>query len=393
MFTGLNENILPTKEVKRLEMEAALMRDAFFQLESAITERKKAEVALRKSEEKYRRLFESANDMIQSFELNGMLIDVNPMWCQVMGYSKEEALRINLLDVIHPRSQKDCMELFKSLTSGKSVKDVKAEFVTKYGKVITVNGNASCILENEKPRFAWGIFRDATEREKIDQMKDEFLNIAAHDLRTPAAAIRGFISRVLDGDAGSISEKAEDLLSSAYEGNKRLIRLVDDFLMVSRIERGKIKVDSKVGNLDKSVEKAINELSELVKQQGLYLEYKKIDLLQVWIDEERIIELLINLIGNAIKFTEKGGVTITHEITADTIITSVTDTGIGISKETQKHIFKKFYKEKGRETAQSGLGLGLYISKLIIDGHGGKIWVNSEEGKGSAFSFSLPIAK
>jgi PAS domain S-box-containing protein len=236
------------------------------------------------------------------------------------------------------------------------------------------------------------VFRDITQEKELDTMKDEFMDIAAHDLRTPAAAIRGFISRVLDGDAGKISNKAKELLKEAYEGDLRLIDLIEDFLVVSRFERGKIKIEPKPGNLSKIIETSINGFSDLVKDKGLTLEYKKIKLPIVLADEERIIQVINNLVGNAIKFTEEGGITISHALKKNEVITSITDTGIGISPDAQKELFRKYY--KGKESARrSGLGLGLYISKLCIEGSGGRIWVESKEGKGSTFSFSLPIAK
>lgn len=112
----------------------------------------------------------------------------------------------------------------------------------------------------------------------------------------------------------------------------------------------------------------------------------------VFADEDRIIEVLTNLVGNAVKFTAQGGITISHEVNENEVITHVTDTGKGVDKDRQKYLFKKSYTESG-SLKQSGLGLGLYISKVVIDESGGRIWVKSEEGQGSTFSFSLPVAK
>jgi len=252
---------------------------------------------------------------------------------------------------------------------------------TSQAESVLTKINLLAILETQKKKL-----------EELDKLKDEFLNIAAHDLRTPATAIKGYISMILDGDAGEVSDKVREMLKDAYGGNERLINLVGDFLNVSRIEQGKIKIIPKAADLEKIVETSVKELTGLAQEKGLTLEYKKAKLPKVLADEERIIEVLNNLIGNAIKFTEKGGITISHEANKDEIVTHITDTGIGISQEAQKHLFEKFYR-KSEHTAQVGLGLGLYICKLIIEGSGGKIWAKSEPGKGSTFSFSLPVVK
>ncbi len=265
-------------------------------------------------------------------------------------------------------------------------------YVRKNGSKFPVARTVSPIILGKKIIGAVAVFRDFTSQKELDKMKDEFMDIAAHDLRTPATAIRGFISRVLDGDVGKIPDKAKELLKAAYEGNMRSIKLVDDFLVVSRLERGKIKINPHVGDLSSIIETSVSELLGLAESKGLTLDYKKVKLPTVLVDEERIIQIVNNLIENAIKFTEKGGITISHQIDRDEVITNITDTGIGISSDSQKQLFRKYYKS-GEVSTRSGLGLGLYICKLNIEGLGGKIWVKSQEGKGSTFSFSLPVAK
>lgn len=265
-------------------------------------------------------------------------------------------------------------------------------YARKDGSKFPVVRTVSPIFLEGKVIGAVDVFRDATRDKEVDKMKSEFMDIAAHDLRTPAAAIRGFISRVLEGDAGGISDKAKELLSGAYEGDMRLIDLIDDFLIVSRFERGKIQIIPKSCDLTKIIETSIGELSDLASAKNLTLEYKKIKLPPTLADEERVIQVLNNLIGNAVKFTEKGGITVWHEIKNGQVVTNITDTGIGISPDSQKQLFQKYY--KGDESInRSGLGLGLYISRQCIEGLGGEIWAKSEKGKGSTFSFSLPFAK
>lgn len=265
-------------------------------------------------------------------------------------------------------------------------------YVRKDGTKFPVARTVSPIILEGKIIGAVNVFRDITKEKEIDKMKDDFMDIAAHDLRTPAAAIRGFISRVLDGDAGKISTKAKDLLKEAYEGNMRLINLVDDFLTVSRVERGKIQIMSKPDDLTKIVEAAVKELSGLAKEKGLTLEYKKTNLPTILVDGERMIQVLNNLLGNAIKFTEKGGITVWHKVNKGEVVTNITDTGIGMTPDSLKQLFQKYFKVDER-VSRSGLGLGLYISRLLVEGMGGTIQAKSKKGQGSTFSFSLPVAK
>ena len=349
-------------------------------------------------------IFESIGEGLVITDKAGRILVVNKAFEDLIGWKASEVIGKDMVEVVPkydehnnliPKESRSITNVLEGkIKKGNESTLEKTHFYTRRDKTkLPIVGTATPIILNDKIAGAVQVFRDVSKDIEIGKMKDEFMNIAAHDLRTPSAAIRGFISRVLDGDAGVISAKAKDLLKSAYDGNLRLISLVDDFLMVSRIERGKIKVQPKVGNLGNAVTKAIAETEGIAKEKGLYIKYEKTTLPNVLLDEGKIIELLINLIGNAIKFTETGGITITHEVADGEVITNVADTGIGIPKESQSHLFEKYFKISVSEVAQSGLGLGLYISKLIVDGHKGKIWVKSAETKGSTFSFSLTVAK
>jgi len=311
---------------------------------------------------------------------------IGKKWHQILEQQDEEG------QPILPEEQAIRNALINKAITQPSIPDNVCYYVRKDGTKFPVARTVSPIILTEKVVGAVNVFRDITGEKELEMMKDSFMDIAAHDLRTPAAAIRGFISRVLDGDAGEINKKTRELLKGAYDGNLHMIHLIEDFLMVSRLERGKIKIKPKKGDLGKIIEDTVDGLLNLVKLKGLKLRYEKVKLPTVLVDEERIIQVLNNLISNAIKFTEKGSVTIEHKISKNEVITNITDTGIGISAKAQKLLFQKYYKGD-QEKKASGLGLGLYISKLCVEGLGGKIWAESQEGKGSTFSFSLPVTK
>src|SRR3989344_48908 len=389
------EKILSTN--KELEDSKKAMANV---LDDLNTEKEKLEQEYVKDEA----IFSAIGEGLIVTDQTGKILMVNHAFERLLGWKKSEVIGKDMAEIIPKYDENGTLILKenRSLTKILAGSDIKENTstlaVTHYyvrhdGTRLPIMGIVTPILLNNQIVGAVQVFHDVTSELEVNRMKDEFLNIAAHDLRTPSAAVRGFISRVLDGDAGMISEKARDMLQSAYDGNLRLIKLIDDYLIVSRFERGKIKIDPKIGKIEEAVPKAIALIAGFAKEKNLYLKYDPVTLPNVLIDEERIIELLINLIGNAIKFTSNGGITVTHEVTPDTVITHVTDTGIGISATAQKQLFKKYFKVSSQEIAQSGLGLGLYISKLIMDGHGGKIWANSEEGKGATFSFSLSVTK
>jgi PAS domain S-box-containing protein len=331
---------------------------------------------------------------------SGIIILMNQTAEKLLGWTINESVGKKWFEILkredekgHPiPPEKGAIKAALSSTTTTTAAAISSYYVRKDGTKFPVARAISPIILEKKVIGAVNVFRDITSEKELDKMKDEFMDIAAHDLRTPAAAIRGFISRVLDGDAGEISAKAKELLNEAYEGNLRLISLVEDFLVVSRLERGKIIITPQPGDLAQTIETSVNGLLGLAKSKGLTLKYQKAKLPACLFDEERTIQVINNLIGNAIKYTEKGGITVWHQMNKDKVITNITDTGIGIASKIQEQLFQKYYKGD-KSISRSGLGLGLYISKLCIEGMAGKIWVKSEEGKGSTFSFSLPIAK
>lgn len=237
--------------------------------------------------------------------------------------------------------------------------------------------------------------RSANDKlQELDKLKDEFVSLASHELRTPMTAIKGSISTIIEGYAGDISQEAREFLMSAYNENDRLIRLVNNLLNISRIEAGRFIFNLQKVSIDIVIEEVVKNLQMAAREKNFYLKFERLsELAAVNADEDKVKEVLINLIGNAIKFTHEGGITVSAKREGNYIITSVSDTGHGISKEDQEILFQKFSRVQKEYSKQAGgTGLGLYISKQIIEGHKGKIWLESEVGKGSTFYFSLPVA-
>lgn len=231
---------------------------------------------------------------------------------------------------------------------------------------------------------------------ELDDRKNEFISVAAHELRTPLTAIKGYISMILDGDAGKISSTANDFLQDSAVSTDRMIRLVNNLLNVGRIEEKRIVYQTVNCKLIEIVKPVFNQFMLEAKHKGIeYVLDIPTDLVDdVFIDKDRFPEVMINFISNAIKYTDTGKVTVKLSNTkADTIKFEVIDTGPGISAEEQKRLFQKFYRAKSTAGKTIGTGLGLYVSKLLVEKFKGKIGVIASNGKGCNFWFELPIAK
>jgi signal transduction histidine kinase len=242
--------------------------------------------------------------------------------------------------------------------------------------------------------------KDANERLKeVDKLKDEFVSVASHELRTPMTAIKSYLWMALAGKGGDLSEKQKYYLDRAYNSCDRLIKLVNDMLNISRIESGRMSFTFADVDMITLVEDTFAEVKPRADELGLNLILTKPEqaLPHVIADTDKIKEVVINLIGNSLKFTPPGGnITVNFEISKDMVVTHVSDNGAGIVADDMSKLFSKFGLLEGSYTnnrnVSMGTGLGLYICKNIVEIHNGKIWAYSAgKGKGSTFSFSLPF--
>ncbi len=248
------------------------------------------------------------------------------------------------------------------------------------------------------------VLREVKQREELqeltdklkamDEQKDTFISMAAHELRAPMTAIKGYVSMILEGDAGDITDKARGYLADTNAINDRLVRLVNNMLNVSRIEEGRMVYQVEIVNLAEVVRTVFSQFRPEAERKGLELssdvpmEIKD----RVEVDPDRIQEVIGNFLSNAVKYTNEGSVMVKLRQPSENIVRlEVVDTGPGISKEEQAKLFNKFYRAESTVGKTIGTGLGLYISRLLIEKFGGKIGIDSEVGKGSIFWFELPV--
>jgi two-component system phosphate regulon sensor histidine kinase PhoR len=248
-------------------------------------------------------------------------------------------------------------------------------------------------VDQDKARGALVLIQDLTELRSLQTMRRELVGNISHELRTPLAGIKAMVETLQDGaidDRGT----ANDFLSRVEDEVDRLTQLVTELTELSRIETGRAELDIKPVNLNNLVETVITQLDPQAERQGLNIEKElATDLPAVPTDSERIRQVIANLVHNAIKFTDSGGrITIKTAVEGESVNVAISDTGIGIAAEDLPHVFERFYKVDKARTGQ-GTGMGLAIAKHIVEAHNGRIWVESETGRGSTFTFNLPLRK
>lgn len=240
------------------------------------------------------------------------------------------------------------------------------------------------------------VFDDITREKEIDQMKSDFISLVSHELRTPLTSIIGFVSFILDGKTGPINEKQQNSLIRVHRQSKRLAALINDLLDVSRIESGRIQMSQEPIMLLEIANHRIEEIRPQADAKAIQLNFVSPESLPATIgDEARMGQAFTNLIGNAIKFTpDNGEVTVKLKVDGNLLHVEVIDTGPGIPVEERQKIFEKFYQRSDIHTRQKGgSGLGLSITKSIVEAHGGRLWVDEgDQGRGSNFQFVLPVS-
>lgn len=257
--------------------------------------------------------------------------------------------------------------------------------------------NFNIKLEHEVERATHEL-RDANQKlMRLDQAKSEFISIASHQLRTPLTVIKGYISMVMEGNFGAVPPAIGDPLDKVYESNERLIQLVENLLNISRIESGRLHFTFEERPLNDLVISVVEELRSVADKKGLKLELKipGTPLPAVRFDEEKLRQVVINLIDNAIKYSKAGVIRVELRKDYDEVIFSVSDSGIGIDQAEVGNLFKKFSRGNGTPLINpGGSGLGLYVAKIMVEAQKGRIWVESPGlGKGSTFCFALPRVK
>ena len=230
--------------------------------------------------------------------------------------------------------------------------------------------------------------------QKLDQTKSEFISIASHQLRTPLTAIKGYISMIIDGTYGKLTEDFTKPMEKVYQSNERLIKLVNDLLNLSRLEAGKIKFEPSPCSLEKIIDGVVDELKINAQKKNLNLEIEKPleKLPEIMVDENKVRQVLLNILDNAIKYTQQGGIVIKFQKRGSYQQIKISDTGEGMTKDEIEELFQAFSRTgAGNRLHFEGAGIGLYVAKKFVEMHQGEVWAESlGKSKGSTFYIKLP---
>jgi len=241
------------------------------------------------------------------------------------------------------------------------------------------------------------VLHDITREKEISQMKNDFVSRVSHELKTPLASITAYSEMLCDGEGDD--EETRSQFYSVIQGQaKRLNRLIEDILNISRIESGLIKVEKTPVSLTILIEEQLQMIRSYAEEKNIEIVAQRAIVFdQVNVDKDMLSQVIVNLLSNAVKYTPSGGrISVETEVdeAAGTVQLSVTDTGIGIPEDEVEHVFEKFYRVKANKGQAKGTGLGLNLVKQIVEKvHDGRVFVRSEPGKGSTFGFELPLAR
>lgn len=255
---------------------------------------------------------------------------------------------------------------------------------------------ATHIGRGKEQRGAVFVFRDVTEERELDQMKTDFISIASHQLRTPLTATGWFLEMLINGDAGTLTKDQYDYLQQAYDGNTRIIGMVNDLLNISRAESKQLKVDPQATQLESCIDEVIEQLRHSQDYERVSIEFTHPDpvLPELQLDVSLLSQVLLSVLSNAVRYSsgnENGQVKVSVRVNPDTYVIEIHDNGIGIPQDVQDRIFEKFYRADGaRQLVPEGNGLGLYTARIIMRIAGGNMWFESQEGEGTTLFIEIP---
>ena len=414
-FILVSGTIGEEKAIEFIKLGAAdfVLKDRMIRLPKAIEdaiERKRAEEKIVVSEKRYRDLFNQANEGLLLMTLDGTFSDLNQSFAKMHGYTVDKLKNYNIrkLDVLGEKTHYDCPNITGRILAGEVVR-FEVEHYHKDGHIFPLSVTVSMVNISDQ-QFFMAFHQDITERKQIekklnnalekateaDRLKSAFLANMSHEIRTPMNGILGFAELLKKSDL--TGDEQNEYIIIIEKAGERMLNIINDIISISKIESGELDINLSDTNIHDQLDFVYNLLKLEAKNKGLSLSFiNKLPDKEAIIntDREKLFAILTNLVKNAIKYTEKGSIEFGCEIVelknALTLQFYVKDTGIGIPKNRQIAIFERFVQaDIVDKMARQGVGLGLSISNSFIKMLGGKIWVESEEGLGSTFYFTLP---
>ncbi len=343
------------------------------------------------AEQKYRSIFENSAAAIIVTDEKDCVVSWNPFAEKLLGM-KHEDLYLKPMHLFYPAKEWEKLKVYDLRHQGIRER-IETKMICKDGRVLEVDLSMNLLRDpSGQVTGLVSIIRDITEQKRLENLKDEFLSTVSHELRTPLAIVREAVSQVLEGLLGETNREQRKFLSITLENIDRLTHIVNDLLDISKLESGSVQLEKERVNFSELVEKVCDSFEARARRKEIKMVVRSAaPVMELYLDRDKIIQVMTNLIGNAVKFMESGRIDVSVEDLKEHVQCSVRDTGKGISPEDLPKVFNKF-QQFGRTAGpgEKGTGLGLAISKGIVELHCGKIWVESELGKGSKVTFTLP---
>lgn len=335
-------------------------------------------------------LTENALNPICSLDAELRFQKANQSCRRLLSLHQDDLTTSSFLDCINPNDRQAADQFFQSGQVETSTRALETPITTDSGGTIYLVWSAFW----SEPDASWFcVGHDVTERKELERIKQEFLAMVSHDLRTPLTAISGTLSLFTDGVFGQLPPQAVKSAETASNSVSRLIRLINDLLDVEKLEAGKLEIATETVAVDMLIERSLDAIEQFAARHNVTVDVEASGL-TVLADPDRIIQVLVNLLSNAVKYSAKGGqVEVTANTSDDQVRIAVCDHGRGIPEQFRRTIFERFTQvEIADAKVRGGTGLGLPICRALIELHEGRIGVESEEGKGSTFWFTLPAA-
>jgi PAS domain S-box-containing protein/excisionase family DNA binding protein len=347
---------------------------------------------LRRTKERFRALTEKSADAIALVTAKGKVVYASPTTEQLMGYTPEELQKLtNPFELVPPDDRKFATKLFEQLLK-KPGNTEKAAYrvLHKNGKHIWIESVMTNLIYDPNVKAVVINYRDISDRKLLESQKEDFISIATHELKTPVTSIKGYTQVLRSRFRKEGNIKAVEMLSKMDVQLKKLTNLIGDLLDVTQIDGGKFSFHGGFFDFNEVVTDITDEMQLTTTKHQLTKNFAATKTITG--DRDRIGQVITNLLSNAIKYSPHGEkIFVTTAVTKKTVTLCVQDFGIGIPKGKQSKVFDRFFRAGHADDSFAGLGLGLFISSEIVKRHGGRMWVESIEGKGSKFCFSLPM--
>ncbi|OGZ19134.1 MAG: hypothetical protein A2494_00660 [Candidatus Lloydbacteria bacterium RIFOXYC12_FULL_46_25] len=345
---------------------------------------------------KFQKAVDSSTEAVSITTPDGAIIYVNPAWTILNGYSEAEALGRNPRMLKSEQSPTEVFAaMWEKITAGYAFHTEEIINKRKDGTVYHAELSIFPISEGSQTLFYVSLCQDISQRKEVDKAKTEFVSLASHQLRTPLSAIRWYSEMLLSKYVGELNEKQRQYVKEIYQGNLRMVDLVNALLNVSRLDLGTFAIEPEEVNLVEICESVLSELTPQITEKNQTVERIFSTAPQTYIADPKLIRIVFqNFLSNSVKYTQVGGYIVAEiGIRENNLYIRVSDNGYGIPKGQHGKIFEKLFRaDNVRQKDTEGTGLGMYIVKAIVESSGGRIWFESEENKGTTFHVLMPLS-